>query len=272
MVVVASMLGLGVGCGAEVTAVPEGALALVGEQSIEFAQIEATHAQLDAFGQARFRGGHGQRALIDAFISEELLVQDARDAGFADDPRVEWAVIEELAQLQRAAMLERRLPRAEVAADTSALRERYDRERERFAEPERRSMRVVRVATFDEGERAIARLAAGEIELDELVDALGDPQGEVVRTPLMERDDHEFPAYHQVLFDPELGVGDLVPQPVLSGQLVLIGEIDEIQPAHVRPFDDPEVQEQLVEAERADRLVAIEAALRAELRERFPAG
>ncbi len=255
-------------CEAKVDTVPEGALALVGEQVIEADRLEATHAQLDAFGQARFRGPHGQRALIDAIVSEELLVQEARDAGLGDDPRVEWAVLDELAELQRAAMLERRLPRAEVAADTESLRARYDRERDRFVEPERRRMRVVRVDTFDTGEQAIARITAGEQTLEQLAEVLDET---VVRTPLMKRDDEEFPAYHRLLFDSALKVDDLVPRPVLSGQLVLVGEVDEIQPERVLPFDDPQVQEQLVSAEWAARLEPVEAALRAELRDRFPA-
>jgi len=254
-------------CGAQVDAVPEGALARVGEVIIEPEQLEALHGQLDAFGQARFRGADGRRALIDALITQELLVQEARAEGFATDPRVEWAVIQELAALQRAAMLERRLPQAEVAADTDALRARYERPEVQadlqLMEPERRSMRVVRVESFDEGERALARIAAGEVTLDEL--------GDVVRTPLMRRDDQEYPAFHQLLFDPELGADDLVPRPVLSGQLVLIGAIDELQPARILPFEDPQVQEQLILAERSARLAPVEAALLAELRERFPA-
>ncbi|MFO7565037.1 MAG: peptidyl-prolyl cis-trans isomerase [Enhygromyxa sp.] len=250
------------GCEARVDTVPEGALALVGDQVIEAERLDATHAQLDAFGQARFRGPHGRRALLDTLVDETLLVLEARDAGLGDDPRIEWAVIEELAELQRAAMLERRLPRAEVAADTEALRRRYERERERFAEPERRRLRVVRVETYDQGERAIARIAAGEQTLAEL--------GEVVRTPLMKRDDQEFPAYHRFAFDPALKVGDLISRPLLSGQVVLVGEIDEIQPARIRPFEDLEVQEQLVSAEWAARIEPIEAELLAELRERFP--
>ncbi len=255
-------------CEAEVTAVPEGALALIGEQVIEAERLETTQAQLDAFGQARFRGPHGRRALLDAIIQEELLVLEARDAGLADDRRVEWAVLEELAELQRAAMLERRLPRAEVAADTEALRARYERERERFVEPERRSMRVVRVDTFDAGEQAIARLLAGEQTLAQLAEEL---DREVVQTPLMKRDDVEFPAYHRFLFDPALAVGDVVARPVLSGRVVLVGVVDEIQPSVARPFEDPKVQEQLVSAEWAERLEPVEAALLAELRERFPA-
>jgi hypothetical protein len=250
-----------VACEATVASVPEGAFARVGEVVIEAAQVEAEQAQLDAFGQARFRGPDGQRALVDAMITEELLVQEAREAGLAQDPRVEWAVLEDLGQLQRAAMLERRLPRAEVAADTAALRARYEREQARFIAPERRRMRVVRVQTWEQGERAVARILAGELRLDEV--------GGVVWTPLMKRDDAEFPAYHRALFDPALRVGDLVPSPVLSGQVVLVGEVDEIEPERVLAFDDPEVQEQLVTSERDERLVAIEAELQAELAQRF---
>jgi hypothetical protein len=118
------------------------------------------------------------------------------------------------------------------------------------------------VDTFDAGEQAIARIASGEQTLDQL--------GDVVRTPLMKRNDQEYPAYHRLLFDPALRVGDLVPRPLLSGQLVLVGEVDEIQPAHTLPFDDPQVQEQLLAAEWDARIVPIEAALLAELRDRFP--
>lgn len=256
-------------CEAKVDAVPDGALALVGEVVIEPSWIESSHAQLDAFGQARFRGPHGRRALVDVVIQQELLVQEARDAGLEDDPRVEWAVLEELAELQLSAMLERRLPRTEVAAETQALRARYERERERFVEPERRRMRVVRVDSFDEGERAIARMQEGVLTLDAYALEKG---VEVARTPSMKRDDAEFPAYHRYLFDPALQEGDLVPVPVPSGKLVLIGEVDEIQPARVRPFEDPTVQEQLVAAEREARLQRdqpIMQALEAELAARF---
>jgi hypothetical protein len=255
------------GCQAQIEGVPEGAIARVGEVVIEAEQVESTHAQLDAFGQARFRGPHGRRALIEAIIQEELLVQQARADGLDGDPRVEWAVLEELAELQRAAMLERALPRAEVAADTQALRARYERELDRFVVPERRSMRVIRVDTWDEGERVIEQLAGGVVTLEAIAASM---EREVARTPLMKRDDQEFPMYHRALFDPALGVGAVVPTPVLSGKLVLVGEVHEIQPASVRAFEDPEVQEQLVTAERDARLGPIEAALLAELAQRFP--
>jgi len=245
-----------------VDVVPEGALARVGNEVIEAQQVEETHAQLGAFGQARFRGPDGQRALIDAVIAEELLVQEARDEGLAQDPRVRFAVLEELAELQRAAMLERRLPRAEIAADTAALRARYQAERTSFTTPERRRMRAVRFETWEQADAALARRLAGEVELGEL--------GELVHTIAMKRDDREYPGFHALLFDPSLAVGDPLRFPVISGANVLVGELESIEPAGVLDFDDPEVQEALVERERAARLPPIEAELVRELAERFP--
>jgi hypothetical protein len=128
---------------------------------------------------------------------------------------------------------------------------------------------VVKVVSYDEGERALARMQSGMLTLDAY--AL-EQDGVVARTPLMRRDDQEFPAYHRHLFDPALHVGALVPVPVLSGQLVLIGEVEEIQPAQQLPFEHPQVQEQLVTAEREARLQPdqpVMMALQAELASRF---
>lgn len=260
---------------------PEGALARVGDVVIEPAQVEAAQTQLDAFGQARFRGPHGQRALIDALIEQELLVQEAKRAGYGDDPRVEWAVLEELAELQREAMLERRLPRAEVAADTQALRARYERELAEVSVeargdspwwvPERRRLKVLRVDTWDQGERGIARIAAGELSLEAFADEIATAASprQLLRTPMMKRNDAEYPAYHSVAFDPALEAGALLPSPVLSGQVLLIGEVEEIEAAGARPFEDPQVQELLVTAERAERLERVSAELASELAARF---
>lgn len=250
-----------IGCGAEIEGVPEGALARVGSEVIEPEQVEQAHAQLGAYGQARFRGPEGQRALLDAMIVESLLVQEARDAGLAGDPRVHFAVLEELASLQRAAMLERRLPRASVAADVEALRARYEAERTSFATPERRRLRGVEFETWEQAEAALARLVAGEVELDAL--------GTVVISLPMKRDDHEYPGFHALLFDPALRVGDPLPHPVISGTRVLVGELAEIEPAGALDFDDPEVREQLVEREWAARVAPLEVELLAELAERF---
>jgi hypothetical protein len=171
-------------------------------------------------------------------------------------------VLEELAELQRAAMLERRLPRAEIEADVPALAARYQAELTRFAAPERRRLRAVRFDTWEQADAALARLLAGEVELGDL--------GEVVLTIPMKRDDREYPAFHAILFDPALAVGDPLTVPVLAGAYVLVGELEAIEPASLLAFEDPEVREQLVERERAARLPPVEAALLEELAEAFP--
>ena len=57
------------------------------------------------------------------------------------------------------------------------------------------------------------------------------PSVEIVSTPLQARDDAEYPAFHRVLFDVGLGASDLLPQPVLIGERLLVGRVREIVPA-----------------------------------------
>jgi hypothetical protein len=125
-------------------------------------------------------------------------------------------------------------------------------------------LRAVRFDDWEAAEAALARLQAGEVTLAEL--------GEVMFTVPMKRDDLEYPAFHALLFDPALEVGDPLAHPVLSGAYVLVGELDAIEPAGLLPFEDPEVREALVERERAARLPPIEAELRQDREEQFAVG
>jgi hypothetical protein len=249
-------------CGAEVDAVPEGKLALVGERPLGEEDVAATQAQLGAYGQARFRGKHGERALLEAKVMEALLEMEAIDAGLGEDPRVHWAVTEELASLQLTTEIERRLPREELAADTDALRRVYKESEEELMLAERRSFRGVRLKTMREAASALASLRAGESRLSD--------HGKVVTTSLAEREDENFPAFHRVLFDPELAVGDWLPQPVISDGRLLVGQVHEIVPAKPRPFDDPDVQERLIQTLRAERVAELRPQILAELAEKYP--
>ncbi|GEM_PF-1243852 len=272
------LLGIGLfgstlACGAEVETVPEGALARIGDEVVEEALLEGAQARLGAYGQARFRGPEGQRGLVDALIVESLLVMEAEDAGLAADPLVEWAVFEELARIQRSAMLERRLPRTEVESDERALAARAALARaevgddSRFSTAERRRMRALKFSTFDEAERVLARLNTGALDLE----ALAEEEGlEVLVTSFMRRDDEEFPYYHDLLFDPALAIGEPLAQPVLSGTIVLVGVLDAVEAERVRGLDDAGLREWVVGAEYAVRAEPVEAAMLEELRERYP--
>src|SRR5688572_13563891 len=99
--------------------VPDGKLARVGDVVLGPDDLAGVQAQLGAYAQLRFRGEEGRASLLEALVTAELLAQEAIAAGLGDDPRVHWAVLEEIATLARNAELERRVPYAEVAADVA---------------------------------------------------------------------------------------------------------------------------------------------------------
>jgi hypothetical protein len=250
------------GCNALGGDVPEGTLAIVGERTFGAQDVAAVQAQLGAYAQLRFRGDEGKHALLTALVDAELMAQAAQDAGLADDPRVRFAELEEIAAVERSSQLERLVPRAEVEADTAALRAHYDAHIGEFTVPEQRSAEGVTFKTWPEAESALARVSTGKATLESL--------GEIVRTQPQARDDREFAGFHPVLFAADLAEGELLPVPVVIGQRLLVARLRTIQPAHPRSFDDPAVQEALVEAVRAPRVERARTARLAELAREFP--
>lgn len=249
-------------CGVSVEGVPPGKLAVVGSSVLGPEDLLGVQAQLGPYAQLRFSGVEGRMALLESLVAAELMAQQAIDEGLGADPRVEFALLEEEAALLLAAELERRVPRAAVAADLEALRSWYDAHPDRFWTEQRRNLEGVALPTHEQAEAALGRLREGEVTLAEL--------GTVVATPLQSRDDAEHPGFHTVLFEPGLVPGDWLSAPVVVGRTLLVGRVQQIVPAERRPFEDPSVQEQLVQAVRAPQLVRAEAALRAELAERYP--
>lgn len=249
------------GCGSE-EGVPEGKLAVVGNVALGPEDVAEVQHQLGTYAQRRFRGPEGRRNLLEALIEAELLAQEAIANGLGDDPRVRWALLEEVALLYLNAELERRVPRESVARDVAALRAYYDQHPEEFRVPEKRAAKGVVFSNMVDALPALERLRGGEARLEDL--------GQVLRTPAMERDDVGHPGFHVYLFDERLVAGDLLPQPVAIGESLLVGRLHEIQPAHLEDFDDPSVRERLVSAARQPLLDAARAELLAELAERFP--
>ena len=257
----ALLLGLVSAC-VQGEGVPPGKVAVVGEVVLGPEDIAAIKAQLGAYAQFRFAGQEGRAALVESVVAAELLAQEAIDAGLGDDPRVRWAVLEEIAEVHLAAELERRVPRRAIAEDTAALRAYYDAHPQEFTKPERRNLEGVYFETAREAEQALADLVAGRTTLSEL--------GEVVSTPLQTRDDAEHPGFHVLLFDPSLSVGDWLEAPVMIGTVLVTGRVQQIIEPTLEPFDDPAVQERLVQAVRAPRLEQARAELLAELAAQFP--
>lgn len=249
-------------CDVEEAGVPPGKLALVGTKALGPEDVAGAQSQLGAYGQLRFRGEEGHLELLESLIMAELLAQEADAVGLSDDPRVQYAVIEEIAEIERSAELERRVPRSAVAQDEAALRAYYDAHPEAFTEPEKRSARGVVFSTFEEAEQALEALHLGTETLGSL--------GKQVTTKLRARDDHEFPLFHPFLYAEGLQEGELLEHPVVVGEKILVGRVHEIEPATLRPFDDERVRDELIEAIRAPRVKQAEAVYLEELRARYP--
>lgn len=257
------------GCGADSAEVPEGALARVGDTVIDPASLESLNAQLGAYGQARFRG-QGEASLLQSAINLELLAQHGERLGLDSDPRVAWAIVDDLAERELSTQRNERAPYDEVAADVDALRAAFDAEPDRFVDPQLRGVRGVVFRDLLEAEAALDRVRAGETTLDEEASARSDEQDQgVVSTPMSPRDDERFPGSHPFLFQQDLGEGDVIPVPLFFGRSVMIGEVLVEQGEH-RDFDDPVVRERVIEVVRAPAVAAADADIESELAERYP--
>ncbi|TPV93485.1 MAG: peptidyl-prolyl cis-trans isomerase [Myxococcales bacterium FL481] len=255
---VGALLSAGDGCGWTGDAeVPADAVARVGPRWIRQGHLDAARDDLDAFGQLRFGGEGGRRDLVASLIDAELLRQRAEAEGLDHDGRARWAAVEALAAQHLAAELERRAPRATVAADEAALAAYYSQHADEFINPERRGMRGVFFDTAEAADEALARLREGRA-LDEL--------GDVVEIPPAPRDDAEFPAFHRLLFTPGLVDGDLVPSPVYVRRRLLVGRVNGLIAAAPRTLSDPTVRDEIVDRVRAPLLARARLALLEELR------
>ena len=249
-------------CGPTAEGLPEGAVARVGDRVLDPTDVAEVQAQLGRYAQTRFRGEEGKQALVRALIETELLNQEAIDAGFADDPRVEWAVLEEMATIQLSSEMERRVPYAQVAANTEALEAYYEAHAKDFTAPEQRKVGGVLVDDFAEGAALIAKVKAGEESLAGV--------GEIIFTGPFPRDDAKYPASHAVIFDPELKKGDLMPHPVMFASQIFVGYVHEIVPAKRTPLEDPVVRETVTKAVRAQLVAKAQEEYLAELAEKYP--
>lgn len=233
--------------------IPEGKLAVVGPTVLGPEDVAAARSQVGKYGQLRFAGPEGEQTMLEALIATELMALEAEEAGLGSDPRVAFALREEIATVYLTTLLERAVPRDTVASDTAALRAYYDAHPEAFTDPAERSAQGVVFKTFAKADQALAALRGGTSELKDL--------GEVFATPMQARDDAEYPAFHPYLFEEGVETGDFLAQPVFLGDSLLIGRVQKVAPARLRPFEDAAVQEQLVEAVIAPRRQVARAAI-----------
>lgn len=252
-----------VGCLVDDTEVPPGMLARVRTTVFGPKDLSAVRSQLGAYAQQRFHGPEGQRQLLEALVDAELMAQEAVRRGAQDDPRVQFAWLEEIAAVHESAELQRRVPREPLSANTEALRAEYARRLDEFTQPQRRSAVGLLFPTFEEAEQALEALRRGERTLRD--------EPDVLATGLAAREDAKFPAFHPILFDPKLQEGDWLPVPVMvTEDALMAGKVRKIETTKVLPFEDPRVQEILVNALREPLVEEARAAWMEALAKQYP--
>ncbi len=247
-----------VACGVQDLAVPPGKLAVVGARVFGHEDIEALQGELSAYAQVRFRGPEGTRDLLQALIDSELMAQEARAQGLEHDPRVVFELWEEVADQYVRAELERRVPYESIAADGPALAAYYAAHRDDFRTAETRSVKGVFFRRYPEAMAALRQVQLGVARLEDF--------GPLAGSKPVARDDTTFVGYARVVFDPALHPGDLLPAPVVMGSQVLVGTLGTLEPSVLRPLQDPDVRDAVIQAVRALRLAEAKTALVAELR------
>ncbi len=257
-------------------------LAKVGDRTITLGQFVETLERMDPFERARYQSPERRKALLDQIIEVELLAAEARRRGLDKLPETQLRLTqllrdEVLAGLRDASPPPEKIPEAEVRAY-------YQAHRDELREPERR--RVLHIAV---GEKELAkRLAAeaqgasgekwAELAAKHSVDRRGTGKNEapelagdlgLVSAPGSERGENPLikEPLRKAVFALEK-LGDVSPEPVVSGGLYHIVRHGGVSAARDRSFQDAE---RLIRVELSrKKFLENEAALEKELRQRFP--
>lgn len=238
---------------------PEDAVAVVRGRPITQTQVQDIEGVLGPRAAKIFTADPELRTLRDQAMVIEALVDRGVAAGVDQDPRVEWAVIEELAERHLEAEMQRRVPYERIASDVTRLRAYYDGHPELFVIPEERGLRGYAYPRLDMAVAALDRLQAGTLAIEP-----EDPN--FIELAVHPRDDEARSMMDPVLFTEGLAVGDPLPSVVVHNNYVVAGELNKLVPATREPFDDPAVQEQLVRAVRDPLVAEARQAYLAELR------
>lgn len=140
------------------SAVEAKVLAKVGDRTITVGDFLEALANLDEIDRARFEAPARRKELLDALVETEALAQEARAKGLEKEP----AVAQELRMALRDAMLReihRSVPKAE-ALEVAEVRAYYDAHAASYAEPERRRLQAIVVASEAEAKKVLTALGA----------------------------------------------------------------------------------------------------------------
>jgi hypothetical protein len=227
-------------------------LARVGDRTITLGQYAASLARMDRFERLRYQSEDRQKELLDEMIKVEILAQEARRRGLADDPEVQLRTMQALRD-ELLMDLKRSLPKPEQLSERD-VRAYYDSHKSELTEPKRHRVLAIvigspelskQVATDAAGasgqrwaelakrysldRRGLGADAAPELAGDlGFVSAPGEVRGENAEVPAEVR---------AAVF--RLGeIGQVLPEPVLAGGKYYIVRLGGISPARDRSLAD----------------------------------
>lgn len=138
----AIVLLLGSGCGQSDSGESD-VLARIGEERITVAEFEREMARRSEGRPTFFQDAGHRRELLDDLIRHRMLVQEARQAGIAEEPEFRALVERMLIQRLREKRLDDRL--SDLTPDDEAVRAYYEANVEAFTRPTRRQVAMIRV-------------------------------------------------------------------------------------------------------------------------------
>lgn len=117
-------------------------LAQVGERTITLGDYMMALDRLDRFSRLRYQTPERRRQLLDEMINVELLAREAERRGLDQQPETRAHI----RLLQREELMRRERAKLPELADLplSEVKRRYDAARDRFVDPERRRVAVIR--------------------------------------------------------------------------------------------------------------------------------
>lgn len=224
--------------------------------------LEAARQALAPYATERFSGERGSQALLANLINLELLATKARDAGFLDDPRVDWSVVDAQAQTQARAIKERRVPRASLSQNRAGLSAFIQENPAALGRGEERRAWVALAEDWRAARILWTELSSGARQPKDV------PGAQL--TAWMKRDDKRFPVFHRLLFDAALAPGEWLAGPVPLQDKVAVVRLEGRRWTPAPSLEDPAGRAKVVDAAiEAPQREALETYLQG-LRVRWP--
>ncbi len=136
-------------------------VAVVGGEKITEGDLDDMLALMSPLERRSYEGEEGRKLLLDVLIKNNLLVSEAEKAKLNKDPAIKRDIEDARIRILASAYFQRYIATPLGVTDEDVNRY-YEEHKDEFLEPARVTLRHILVATPEEGEKVLARLANGE--------------------------------------------------------------------------------------------------------------